>query len=472
MSKILIIDDEDGVRRLLSIMVTRNGHEAVCAPSLGEGMAVVRDQPIDLVFLDVHLPDGDGLKEISHIHEAPTRPEIIVLTGQGDPDGAELAMMTGVWDYIQKPADLKAIGLPLIRALEYRKKKMARPGPVPIRRDGIIGSGKALAQAFDQLAQSAASDAGVLITGETGTGKELFAHAVHRNSPRAEKNFVVLDCAALPDTLVESVLFGHLKGAFTGADAPRDGLVKQADGGTLFLDEVGEMPLGVQKAFLRVLETHRFRPIGGKEEIHSNFRIVSSTNRDLNEMVRQGRFRKDLLFRLRSFHLALPPLRKRQEDIRELAVYHVNRLCALYNEPAKSFSPDFFDTLAAYDWPGNVRELVNTMERAIASARHDSILFACDLPKELRAQVARNSVRPQSRTSWLSIHMDLPEDTRKGGFPSLQCMRDRAVVEMENSYLSALMSAVNGSIPSACSLSGVSRSRLYELLKKHAIPVG
>jgi two-component system NtrC family response regulator len=467
MSKVLIIDDESGICRALQSVVRRNGHEAACTATLAEGVAMAAKEPVDLVFLDVGLPDGNGLDKIGQISQSPSNPEIIIMTGAGDPDGAELAIRNGAWDYIQKPSSIKAMTLPLLRALEYRAKKARPQLPIRIDREGIVGSSPAMEQILDQLAQTIGSDASVLITGETGTGKELFAQAVHRNSFRRARKFVVVDCASLPETLVESMLFGHVKGAFTGADGPREGLVKQADGGTLFLDEIGEMPLPLQKAFLRVLETHRFRPIGGKEEVASDFRVISSTNRDLEEMVREGTFRKDLLFRLRSFHLRTPALRQRREDILELATFHINRLCKLYGHPAKGLAPDLIDALCAHDWPGNVRELVNLLDRCLAAARRETILFACHLPLDMRAHIARRNFpeRGFKPASTAGGHKDgMP-------LPPLQSFREEAVEKAEISYLNALMGVTGGDITKACALSGVGRSRLYELLKKYAIGV-
>jgi two-component system NtrC family response regulator len=462
MAKVLIIDDDPTICSMLSTLVRRRGYQAICAETLHEGVQRVVSEEFDLVFLDVRLPDGNGIDGVSFIQSAPCRPEIIIMTGHGDPEGAESAIRSGVWDYIQKPSSIKQMMLPLASALEYRQKKLLNPAAVSLKREGIVGSSKILNVALDQLAKAAGSGAGVLITGETGTGKELFAHAVHRNSPRAGQNFVVLDCAALPETLVESILFGHERGAFTGADRARDGLVKQADRGTLFLDEIAEMPATTQKSFLRVLETHRFRPIGSKKEVHSDFRLVTSTNRDLDQMVRRGLFRSDLLFRIRTFSIELPPLREREEDIRELAVYHLNRICNGYGAEPKGFSSDFFDVLHSYDWPGNIREMVHALEIAFAEARFEPVLFARHLPTELRVKLAKNSIgniQPAKRSA-----------ISESVLPTLQQVRESAVAESEQQYLQDLLAYTRGRIREACSISGLGRSRLYDLLKKYRLP--
>ena len=306
-------------------------------------------------MLDVRLPDGSGLEALPKIREVSYSPEVIIITGMGDPDGAELAINCGAWDYIEKPASIKQMTLPLMRTLEFREGKKAKRIPVLLKRENIIGNCPRMMEALEQLAQAASIDANVLITGETGTGKELFARAIHENSNRASGGFVMVDCTALPESLLESILFGHEKGAFTGADKSKDGLIKHADGGTLFLDEIGELPLSTQKAFLRVIQERRFRSIGGKEERRSDFRLIAATNRNLDQMVQKDLFRSDLLFRLRSFIIEVPPLRERVEDIKDLVTYYTNNFCSIYDIETKGFSPDFFDAMAKYNWPGNVR---------------------------------------------------------------------------------------------------------------------
>ncbi len=462
MASVLIIDDDEGICYTLSEVVRLNGHEAVCAYTLKEGLETASRSFFDVVFLDVMLPDGIGLNIIPNIRETPSKPEVIIITSQGDPDGAELAIKSGAWDYIQKPSSIKKMSLPLLRAIQFREEKKDRKPPVALKREDIIGSSPQINACLDQLAQAAYSDSNVLITGETGTGKELFSMAIHKNSLRSKNNFIVVDCTAIPETLVESMLFGHRKGAFTGAVQKYEGLIKQADGGTLFLDEVGELQLAVQKSFLRVLQERRFRPLGGKQEIECNFRTVAATNLDLDAMVNRGQFRKDLLFRLRTFTIDLPPLKERPEDIKELSMYHINKLCEHYSIATKGFSPDFFEVLAACDWPGNVRELFNILELALAAARYEPTLFPSHLPTDVRIRAARASVTKKAATR-------LPPCTAEydGSLPNLRDFRKIA----EKNYLHELIAHTGGNIKKACKISGMSRSRLYVLLKKHNLSI-
>lgn len=368
MERILIIDDDYAVFRTLATLITRMGCEAAWRKTLNEGLSEVEHAAYDVVLLDVNLPDGSGLDVVSRLRKVPSHPEVIIMTGFGNPDGAEIAVKNGAWDYIQKAASPQVVTLSLKRVLNYRKEK-CRLGtkPVALKMNGLIGSSKPMTACFDQLARAASGEANVLISGETGTGKEIFARAIHANSSRCNGSMVVVDCAALPETLVECLLFGHEKGVYTGADKARQGLVAQADGGTLFLDEVGELPPAIQRVFLRVLQERRYRPVGGRNELPSNFRLVAATNRDLDKMVAEGRFRKDLLYRIRTINITLPSLKDRLDDIKPLTLYHLSKLCERYGIENKSVSPDFIDALGHYEWPGNVRELINALETAIAN---------------------------------------------------------------------------------------------------------
>ncbi len=471
MARILIIDDDEMMCTTLSTLVERKNHEAVSALTLKDGINLAAAGDFDVVFLDVKMPDGNGLNALQTIEASPSNPEVIIMTGYGDPNGAELAIKCGAWDYIEKGFSIKEITLSLERALQYRKEKkeaQLKRKPVQLKRENIIGSSPALNHCLDLVAQAAESDANVFITGETGTGKELFARAVYENSLRSHESFVVVDCTSLPETLVESLLFGHAKGAFTGADRAQDGLVRQADRGTLFLDEVGELPMTLQKSFLRVLQEHRFRPVGSSKEVESNFRLIAATNRDLDAMVERGEFRSDLLFRLRTFIIELPPLRERRDDIAELARYHIDRFCQQYRIPSKGFSPEFLETLIHYSWPGNVREFVNTLERSLTTARFDQTLYPKHLPSHIRVQVRRAEMEGGEVSS--SATSDSAHIVRS--LPKLQEYRDKIYAQAEKEYLEELMTLTEKNISDACRISGLSQSRLYALLKKNSISRG
>ncbi|MCF8130384.1 MAG: sigma-54 dependent transcriptional regulator [Deltaproteobacteria bacterium] len=462
MAEILIVDDDEGMRYSLSAAIDQIGHTPFCAATLADGLQAVSSGSFDVVFLDVNLPDGDGLATSPDFMASSSRPEVIIITGYGTADGAELAIQSGAWEYIEKGTRLSQIKLRLTRALEYRAEKRKYETPVVLNREGIIGNSQALQNCIGSLAQAAACHSSVLVTGETGTGKELFARAIHKNSARRGENFVVVDCAALPENLVESVLFGHEKGAFTGADRAEEGLIRQAHRGTLFLDEVGELPLKVQKAFLRVLQERSFRPVGSRKEIQSDFRLVSATNQDLDHMVSKGKFRKDLLFRLRSLSITLPPLRDRRDDIRELATHYVDRLCDRYGLPTKDFAPEFLAALKAHNWPGNVRELINALESSISVAQRLRTLFPIHLPTHIRALLARASIQPHSKTP---ERQPVSSKAENDGLSNLNDLLETT----ERQYIEDLLSYTGWDMRKACSVSGLSRSRLYGRLKKHEI---
>ncbi len=461
-ANILIVDDDKMFGKMLLHKVKTMGHSVHYAETLREAYAVNRQEAFDVIYLDVNMPDGSGLDAIVKLRESLSEPEIIIMTGDAGADGAEMAIKSGAWDYVAKPSSINNLILPLERSLQYREAKKAVSPPQTFRRDDIVGSSQAMTLCLDQTARASLSDASILIMGETGTGKELIAWAIHSNSSRAANNFVVVDCAALSSTLVESTLFGYEKGAYTGADKAQEGLIKQADGGTLFLDEIGELPISVQKSFLRVLQERKFRPVGGKTEVLSDFRLVAATNRDLDAMVADGSFRSDLLYRIRAFHIQMPPLRKRLEDVQELAQYYITRLCARKEIPVKNQSSEFLDYLSHYDWPGNVRELFNILERAMMEAGSSPTLFGKHLPVELRVKVATSSFVQEKGIS-------AEGRDESNGLGKFHEMREMAIAKMEYDYLSRLVSETGGDARKACDLSGLSRSRFYELLKKYEI---
>ena len=458
MALILIIDDDNNFCDTMESLIQRMGHDCLKAHTLEQGIKVLEAREIDILLLDVRLPDGNGLLLLPEIKEKSiSNPEIFIVTGLGDPDGAETAIRAGVWDYIVKPTSIKQTKLSLTRALKYREEKKSKKQTVTMNLDRIVGSSPVIKQCFEKLARSAMSNAPVLITGETGTGKELFAQTIHENSTRSSRGFVVVDCAAQTESLLESTLFGHKKGAFTGAANKSTGLVKLADRGTLFLDEVGEMPLSSQKAFLRVLQEKRFRPVGDTQEISSDFRLIAATNRDLDVMVKKGEFRQDLLYRLCATQLKIPPLRERGTDIKALAIFHIDRLCNDYQVPTKGIEQVFFDTLNAYNWPGNVRELFNILETAFVASGYEKKLYAMHLPRELRIQVAKASL--QKETS--------PPDEIDSSMPLFKEFKQF----MEIKYLKKIIADTGGDVQKILTRSGLSKSHFYSLLKKYKIKI-
>lgn len=451
MADILVVDDDRDICRMLETRLGRSGHNHFVAHTLADALRLAERVEFDIVLLDVQMPDGNGLEYIPRFRTFASSPEVIIFTGRGDSDSAGKAIRSGAWGYIEKANVINELAPPLTRALEYREeKRKSRVAPFHLNRDRIIGRSIRMNACFDIVAKAAGSEANVLISGETGTGKELFARAIHENSSRADRNIVTVDCAALPETLIEIALFGHSRGAFTGADQARDGLITHADGGVLFLDEVGELPPSIQKSFLRVLQEHRYRPVGSLEERASSFRVVAATNRNLEICVQQGTFRSDLYFRLQAFTIHLPPLRERKEDIVELTMHCIGRLCDRMKVELKGVSPDFIEALASYDWPGNVRELFQTMEEVFANGTHARILFPHHLPERIRISHSRGYLTPKDRE------------------PAENLLQWRQAKEkFEAEYIDRLMRAAQGRTRKACEISGISKARLYQLLGKY-----
>ena len=457
MANVLIIDDDRDMSDMLSEVVNTMGHNATAAFSLAEGLKAAATQAYTVILLDVRLPDGDGTEKLPTFRSMPSMPEVIIITAFDSRDGAELALNSGAWNYISKSTSIAEIRLTISRAIQYKEQQTKDLDiSQDLKLEGLLWKSDRMAVCIDHLSHAAKSEASVLITGETGTGKELLARAIHNNSNRASRSFVTVDCASLPSTLAESLLFGHEKGAFTGADKTVEGMVKQADGGTLFLDEIGELPLGIQKSFLRVLQEQRFRPIGAKSEVASNFRVVAATNRNLDEMVTSGKFRQDLLHRISSIVIVVPPLRKRNEDVIELMLHYGGKLCHRYGMVPKSFSPEFLETMAAYAWPGNVRELINSLEWSIAAAGQELTLYPKHLPTNLRL----NAVYAEN------VKTNFPE---AASLPSLKNARETAIRETELQYLRRLMDIAKDDFKEACRISGVSSPQLYALMRKHHI---
>jgi two-component system NtrC family response regulator len=458
MAEILIIDDDPLFAETVADKLDSLHHVSQAAGSMAQGLQAAIDGDFDIVLLDVHLPDGNGLTVIDQLRAVRSAPQVIIITGQGDPDGAEMAICHGAWCYLEKNSIVREISLPLTRALQYRKALSGQNAVLKaVERDQLIGESSRFLQCLEILANAAAADASVLISGESGTGKEAFARAIHANSRRKNSNFVVVDCTALPEQLVESVLFGHVKGAFTGADRANRGLIRHADKGTLFLDEIGELPLATQKSFLRVLQEHTFCPVGSHDECHSDFRLICATNRDLASMTEKGQFREDLLYRLRGLSLHLPPLRDRDGDIPLLVEHFLDRLVQRYGQNKKECLPEVMECLCSYHWPGNVRELSQAVESAFAQAVYSPVLFTQHMPVHIRTAHARANIRGQE-----------PVPSAPMAPATVLLAWREAKDAFERQYTQQLLHHSEGNVMEAGRLSGLSRTRLYQLIKKYA----
>ncbi|MGE4470750.1 MAG: sigma-54-dependent transcriptional regulator [Desulfovibrio sp.] len=461
MARILIMDNDAACVERIATALRNAGVQVDCVTSQAQGLRLVQLHEYEAVFLADNLPDAEVLSTLSLLRKNEDAPEVVVLAANRDHDIAQEAIRSGAWNVFAKPPSLERLLVVSSRISGFRRSR--RSTALALKRREILGNAPPLLAALDQVAQAATSEVNVLVTGETGTGKELFARAVHENSRRSANAFIVVDCAALPATLAESVLFGHERGAFTSADMRAQGLVKQAHKGTLFLDEVGELPPAVQKVFLRVLETRRYRPVGATREEGSDFRLVAATNRDLSQMAREDGFRSDLIFRLHGMGIELPPLRDICEDINDLACHHISRVCKRLTMPRKGFSADFLDTLMNYDWPGNIRELFHALERAVSMAGSEPLLYPRHLPMHIRAQMAGVGMGPEVEKT-TQDPVPIPEK-----LPPLRDARAKALYDFERGYLRALLLQTRGDIRQACTVSGLSRARLYALLKERNV---
>lgn len=475
MARILAVDDEALMRTMVEVVCKRMGHDVLTASTLKEGLSLGREGA-DVVLLDVWLPDGNGLEFQREFAQLPGAPDVVIVTGHGDGDAAEAALRSGAWEFLTKPLQIRDIEQSLRHVLAFRQGRTPGPETLQVDSGHILGSGPGMSQALKHLAQAAQSEVNVLILGETGVGKELFARALFRNSSRAAQPFVTVDCASLPETLVESHLFGHSRGAFTGAERAREGLLLAAHKGTLFLDEVGDLPLVMQGAFLRALELRRFRPVGEVQEVGSNFRLVAATNRDMENMSRTGQFRGDLLYRLQGITIVVPPLRERRDEIPALARQAVTGFCLRNDLPEKALAEPVLDMLLEYPWPGNVRELIHALERACLAAGQGDLILPQHLPTQMRVTVARRRVgngREQSPVQNAPIRHETPgQNTGLGGgvrekaeLPNLRAWKAQA----EEEYVRRVMAVSAGDARRAASMAGISRGHWYELIKKYRV---
>ena len=456
MATILIIDDEEHIREIIFARMEELGHTVFSADTIVGGQTHLSNQEIDLVFLDVNLPDGNGLELLNEIQNSEDPPLVIIITAFGNTSGAKLAIHNGAWDYIEKPFYKEKLLLQTRRALAYKTEKKKRGKRKLFNTTGLIGKSRAFLDCLEKAAGSADSTVNVLIQGESGTGKEILARLIHENSPARTRDYVIVDCAALPTTLMESALFGHEKGAFTSADKSANGLIALADQGTLFLDEIGELSLSAQKTFLRVLQEKTYRPVGSNRELKSRFRLIAATNRDLKAMVADGKFREDLFHRISTYVISVPPLRERQQDIKELAIHYLDRSCTIHNLPPKALLPETTGLLTHYHWPGNVRELVNVMERAALTDPEMELVYPLQLPDDIRLACLEKDMKSTARTR---VRADIP-------LTEFKRFRATAIEDIEEAYFQRLLFKCNWDLDEAARTSDLSKNRIYHYIRK------
>ncbi len=467
MTKILIIDDDDIFSRQLSLYLDRMGYACQIAHDMKTGCRMAEQGGFDIVFLDVILPDSNGLAGINTLKNMPSRPEVVVITGDGDVDGAEIALNSGAWDYLVKPPAFNKIKLLIKRITEFQNEKIRQGEPLLFNRDALIGESLPLKHVVGKIARAASSDSNVFITGETGTGKELAATVLHKNSQRHDRPFIAVDCTNLPENLAGNILFGHIKGTYTGAETNQTGLIQEADGGILFLDEVGDLSLGVQSSLLRVLQEKKYRRIGDKTETACDFRVISASNKDLKTLVDKGLFRKDLFYRLVVFHIDLPPLRQRKQDIKLLLNHYVTSICYQMGISVKGISTDFVDTLENYEWPGNVRELINVIHLSIANAMDAPMLYPHFLPKELRLNLIKKLIGDTGEDDLRSSVFLTINAPNTGQVIEYKVLREYVNNLIESKYIDYLAGLSIDNVSEISRLTGISRSRIYQLLSKH-----
>jgi len=387
--RILVVDDEPNIRTTLSRALDLEGFAAETAANAAEALEKVAAWHPDLVLLDLRLPDHDGLWVIEQLSALPQAPPVVMMSGHGTVEAALKAVRLGALDFLEKPIQGDRLTVTLRNALKLDEldRAVGALKRTVERRHGMVGSSPALGRVLDAIRRAAPTRARVLITGESGVGKELVARAIHETSRRCDRAFVKLNCAAIPETLVESELFGHERGAFTGADRRRVGRFEQADGGSLFLDEIGEMPLSVQARLLRVLQEGELERVGGATTIPVDVRVIAATNRDLRREVAEGRFREDLFYRLAVIPIDVPPLRARREDLPELAIYLLQTSCDSNELEPKEWTEPALQALQAHDWPGNVRELAHLVDR-LAILTPGSVIRAEDVRAALPGAAA------------------------------------------------------------------------------------
>jgi len=445
-ARILIVDDEESTRELFAELLQRWGYEVDQTADGHAALKIAAESRPDVIISDLVMPKLDGLALVRALREEQPDTPVVIITGKGSIDAAVEAVREGVFDFVEKPLDPARLKVILQRALE--KKETLHEMQVLRRRlgqvdagVGLVGSSPPMRKAMELVEKVAPSKASVVITGQSGTGKEMVARAIHQLSPRRDRPFIAINCSAIPATLIESEMFGHERGAFTGADQRRLGAWELADGGTLFLDEVGEIPIELQAKFLRVLEEERLRRLGGKSEIMVDVRVISATNRDLKEEIKACRFREDLYFRLNVFHINLAPLKERREDIPVLVQHFIDRFSRDAGKKLQGVSQQGMKLLTDYAWPGNIRELRNTLERAVILCGTGAID-----PEHLPSELAAGG----GESAYLKLPYGLP------------------LREIEKEYILATLSRLQNNKARTAQALGISEKTLYNKLYRYS----
>jgi two-component system response regulator GlrR len=446
-AKILLVDDDQGILNLLKLHLEAAHYSVALAESSSEALAYATAEIFDVAIVDLRLGDEDGIALLEQLARIQPVLPVIIATAHATIESAVDATKKGAYDYLTKPFDAADLLHRLEKALEVQRlrsevDRLRTMVQDRYRFDNIIATSDAMHQVLRQVTQIAVTDSTVCVYGESGTGKELIAKAIHIASRRALGPFVALNCGAIPEGLLENELFGHSKGAYTGADRPKKGFLQQAEGGTLFLDEIGELPASLQVKFLRVLEEREFYALGSTQPTKVNIRLVAATNQDLGKLVAKGKFREDLYYRLHVLPIFLPPLRERPGDITPLAEHFLQRFTHDLNKDVRGFTPEALQRLMLYDWPGNVRELANVVERA-------TVLSSTTLITPDMLLLGKTELQSPNQTE-------------------LSTLRE-AREKFERKYLIQVLTTMKGNVSRAAELAGKDRAEFYRLLRKHAL---
>jgi two-component system nitrogen regulation response regulator GlnG len=461
MPTLLVIDDEESVRYSFRRVFSEEGVRVLTAATAADGLAQVVEHNPDVIVLDIQLPDRSGLDLFREIHaRAPRRP-VVFITAHGTTDTAIEAMKGGAFDYLVKPVDLERLSQVLQRAFDAARL-MSLPAVLPAddAGDHIVGRSPIMQEMCKAIGRIAPQAVNVLILGESGTGKELVARALYQHSRRADKPFLAINCAAIPETLLESELFGHEKGTFTGADRRRVGKFEQCDKGTLFLDEIGDMTPALQAKMLRVLQDQRFERLGGNETLQSDVRVLTATNQDLPKLVAEGRFRKDLYYRLNAVSLRVPPLRERLEDVAELAHFFLFRFDRELNLDLRGFAPEALELLQNYAWPGNVRELQGVVKQAMLNAS-GHLLFPEFLPEHLLGTPSAAPTAEPTGAESFDLSAFIDARLRNPAGP----LYDEVIAAVERLLLTRVLRQTHGHQTQASEALGITRATLRHKLR-------